>query len=86
MCVYSQNLKVRLKAHKFISKVFLSQMNLNENFAGSISLYYYNLIYETLYECYNDFSIKDQKNSVRNLLELVLLLIGDDKTGSLQSK
>lgn len=43
-------------------------MTYRENFASCISLYYYNMIYENLFESYQNLAVKDNRNKINNIL------------------
>lgn len=86
ICIHSGDPKVKTLGTKFLIKIFKSQMTYRENFANCISLFYYNMIFENLFDFYNEFSIKNSRTEIKNTLEVVLSLIDEFECDKLKSK
>ena len=52
-------------------------MNNVENFASHIALFYYNIVYENLFENYKQLGITSNLNKVKNILEFLYSLINE---------
>ena len=68
----TKNQKVKENSKKCLLNIFKSQLNYRENFAEQITFFYYNTIFENLYENYNKLTQKNSQNKIKNILDFTL--------------